>query len=486
MKFRNSIFVACFAALQLAATAHAEAPLWKSQREPIRDDQGRTQYMVSLTRDAADGFSDQVSDDLARRFSPRNTSKAKNMVASFERRYELEATDMTNWVGNTFTAYLTEEQVSALRDDPHVTLVTELDEGNFSAPWYDNPSPPNPATETIPWGRTAVNGKTSTGSARVYVIDAGVGYHEDLGNVVARVNASCNTYPYYYHGACTSLSAVGCYEHATHVAGIISATAGNARGIAGVNAGARIFSVSVGPYDLTDSGPPSRRCAEISASASNIASALDWAMYDMIVNDPFHVHIVNISMNRTEFAPGGALNNMVLSLATPICCGVIYAGALVVQSAGNQGTDACSYAFGYSGGYASTSDGIMVVGMHDYQGSYVGYFTNTYAGGGTGNYGACVEVWAPGKDIYSTFGPLASYSPYTPSTWQDESTTYSNYFSWTGTSMAAPHIAGIASYLAEHNTYGSPADLEAAVRNLFYNIGTYDPNSNLMYMAVLP
>ncbi len=111
MKFRNSIFVACFAALQLAATAHAEAPLWKSQREPIRDDQGRTQYMVSLTRDAADGFSDQVSDDLARRFSPRNTSKAKNMVASFERRYELEATDMTNWVGNTFTAYLTEEQV---------------------------------------------------------------------------------------------------------------------------------------------------------------------------------------------------------------------------------------------------------------------------------------------------------------------------------------------------------------------------------------
>jgi hypothetical protein len=52
--------------------------------------------------------------------------------------------------------------------------------------------------------------------------------------------------------------------------------------------------------------------------------------------------------------------------------------------------------------------------------------------------------------------------------------------------MAAPHIAGIASYLAEHNTYGSPADLEAAVRNLFYNIGTYDPNSNLMYMAVLP
>ncbi len=79
MKFRNSIFVACFAALQLAATAHAEAPLWKSQREPIRDDQGRTQYMVSLTRDAADGFSDQVSDDLARRFSPRNTSKAKNI-----------------------------------------------------------------------------------------------------------------------------------------------------------------------------------------------------------------------------------------------------------------------------------------------------------------------------------------------------------------------------------------------------------------------
>lgn len=486
MNARNVVFVLSLMALQFVAGAYAAAPLWRTEQAPIRDSQGRTQYIVSLRQDAADTFPDQISDELAQRFFPRNTPRAKNMVASFERRYSFEATDMTNWVANTFTAYLTQAQVNALREDPQVTLVTELALSTFSAPWYDNPNPPNPATETIGWGRSAVNGKTSTGGARVYVIDAGVGYHEDLGNVVTRVNASCNSSPYYYHGACTSLSAVGCYQHATHVAGIISATAGNGKGIAGVDAGARIYSVSVGAYNNSDSGPPARRCAAPYFTASNVASAMDWAMYDMIVNDPYHVHVVNISINDTTFAPGGVLNSMMLSLSTPVCCGVIYAGAFVVQSAGNQGTDACSYAFGYSGGYASTSDGIMVVGMHDYQGTWVGYFTNTYAGAGTGNYGPCVEVWAPGKSIYSTFGPLASYDQYTPSTWQDESTPYQNYVAWTGTSMAAPHIAGVAAYLIEHNSYGSPAAVEAAVRNLFYNLGTYDPDSLLMYLTVLP
>ncbi len=52
--------------------------------------------------------------------------------------------------------------------------------------------------------------------------------------------------------------------------------------------------------------------------------------------------------------------------------------------------------------------------------------------------------------------------------------TYSNYANLSGTSMAAPHITGVAAYLAESQYIWTPRNIELAVRARMSWMGTYD------------
>lgn len=52
--------------------------------------------------------------------------------------------------------------------------------------------------------------------------------------------------------------------------------------------------------------------------------------------------------------------------------------------------------------------------------------------------------------------------------------------------LAAPHIAGVAAYLSETQTLGSPAAIEAAVRNLFFTTGQTDHNGLTLHYVQLP
>lgn len=103
-------------------------------------------------------------------------------------------------------------------------------------------------------------------------------------------------------------------------------------------------------------------------------------------------------------------------------------------------------------------------------------FSGTYPAGLSGtptasNYGACVDVWAPGNVIVSTWGLHVAF-PANAQTVAGVSPPYSgNVLSGTqgwaflsGTSMAAPHVAGAAAYLADQFGLTSPAAIEAKVR----------------------
>ena len=73
------------------------------------------------------------------------------------------------------------------------------------------------------------------------------------------------------------------------------------------------------------------------------------------------------------------------------------------------------------------------------------------------NYGSCVDTWAPGVSILSTYlGSLTA--------------------TMSGTSMASPHVAGAAAlYLSRYRT-ANPASVEAAIKQAAVQTGTYSKN----------
>jgi serine protease len=92
---------------------------------------------------------------------------------------------------------------------------------------------------------------------------------------------------------------------------------------------------------------------------------------------------------------------------------LIDAGAVPVAAAGNENQNACSF-------YPAASSYALGIGSHDSN-----YYVSSFS-----NYGACVDIYAPGDSIISAWN-----------------TGDNNYATASGTSMAAPMISGIAADL---------------------------------------
>lgn len=453
----------------------------------VKDQHGRPLYIVDLKEGTEAGYSEGRSENGSQRFHPRHSGKVQNMVESFEQQYGFAVGDMTSWVGLSMTVYLNKNQVEGLRNDPRVERITEVMPVQLSSlpPWSDTPAVPGTfvhqnglSPEVKPWGVQAVNGKSGNGGTVIYLIDAGVGYHADLGNNITRVNPSCYNPAQGQYSYNCSLPVVGCYPHATAVAGIIAAKSANGSGTVGVNPAATIVSVATS-YQPNSS----MNCVRPSADTATIAAALDWIRSDIYTRNRWKPGIVNISMNddppNNEWVlvfTSETIKTKMRALSSGLIGGTYYAGGFIVQSAGNYGDDACTHAYNEP----NPGDGIMVVGAVDKQGQPASVMTGIP---GT-SYGRCVEVWAPGKDIIHPWAAV----PLSPEALlsQNGNVSYNYYQRSDGTSWAAPHVAAVAAYLADTRGLISAPAIEAAVRSLFYWNGARDAQNYPVNMISLP
>lgn len=153
-----------------------------------------------------------------------------------------------------------------------------------------------------------------------------------------------------------------------------------------------------------------------SGSWSGFITAIDW----IIANHPAGTPgVMNASLGGGKY-----------QLANDAVQKLFAAGITPVVAAGNENTDACSRT------PASTPNAITV-----------GASTIADARASFSNFGDCVDVFAPGQNIVSN-SHLDSSTPR----------------SLSGTSMASPHVAGLAAlYLGENKT-ASPSDVAVAIQ----------------------
>ncbi|MFC8897902.1 S8 family peptidase [Streptomyces cinereoruber] len=221
--------------------------------------------------------------------------------------------------------------------------------------------------------------------------------------------------------------------HGTHVAGTIGAVTSNAKGIAGIAYNAKI--------------QPVRVLGKCGGSSADIADAITWASGGTVPGvpaNPTPAKVVNLSL-------GGASSTCPSVYQTAIN-GAVARGTTVVVAAGNSNANT-------SGFTPANCSNVITVASTSREGNRSYY----------SNYGTVVDVSAPGGETRratDTPGTVTTPENGILSTLNSGSTTQSteNYKPYQGTSMAAPHIAGLAALLKSAKSTLTPADIESAIK----------------------
>ena len=216
-----------------------------------------------------------------------------------------------------------------------------------------------------------------------------------------------------------------CNGHGTHVAGT---AAGTSYGVA--------KAASIIPVRVLD-------CAG-SGTNTGVIAGLDWIIANHTAGVPA---VANMSLGGgASFALDTAVQN------------AINDGVVMAVAAGNSNSNACNSS-------PARAANAITVGA---TGAYNAGETTDHRSGYS-NFGSCLDIFAPGTSITSA--------------WINSSTAINTI---SGTSMASPHVAGVAAVLMGLNPTSNPSDITAmlltnATQNVVLSAGTGSPNL-LLYL----
>ncbi|MCW0403953.1 hypothetical protein NB718_002143 [Xanthomonas sacchari] len=205
--------------------------------------------------------------------------------------------------------------------------------------------------------------------------------------------------------------------HGTHVAGTIAAVTNNGTGVAGTAFKAKIL--------------PVRVLGKCGGYTSDIADAITWASGGTVSGVPTNqnpAEVINMSLGGSGTCSSTYQNAI---------NGAVSRGTTVVVAAGNSSTNVSS-------SVPANCNNVIAVAAT----------TSSRAKASYSNYGAGIDISAPGSNILSTLND-GTTTPGNPS-----------YASYNGTSMATPHVAGVVALMQSvAPTALTPAQVESTIKN---------------------
>jgi len=337
---------------------------------------------------------------------------------------------------NGFAGAVPEGRLHALKNDPRVEYL-EADLQLFVS------------AQTLPSGvkrigaalsgMANINGVDERVNADIAILDTGIALHPDL-NIASSVS--------FISGQMTDGNG-----HGTHVAGIAAAL-DNSFGVVGVAPGARLWDVKV----LDDNG---------SGTISSLIQGIDY-----VTQHADQIEVANMSL-----AGIGYSYSLRQAIINSVAKGVVY-----VASAGNAsrdiygpdglagtGDDSIPAAYPEVAAISALSDLDGIASDDDALADFSNYSRGVVVESPVASYGAAIDLAAPGVNIYSTH-------------------LNGGYATMSGTSMAAPHVAGAAAlYIAAHgratNAVGVAAIRQALInsaqpQSAWGSADTADPDPN--------